>query len=74
MEALRDETPEVRFWACFALGSMGARPALPELQRLAETDEIVCPGWWRVKDEAVDAVYSILHGVWPDLVRERTPG
>lgn len=57
--ALRDSSPDVRFWAAFALGEIGAAEALPDLQRLAETDEAVVPGWRSVKQEAQDAIALI---------------
>jgi hypothetical protein len=69
IETLRDPAPEVRFWSCYALGTMRARAALPALRELAETDDAICPGWWLVMEEAGDAVGVILGGCWP----ERTP-
>jgi len=60
--ALRDEAPEVRFWAAYALGAMRATAALDELRRVAESDGAMCPGWWLVKDEAADAAAIILGG------------
>lgn len=57
--ALRDNSVDVRFWAAYALGVLGAAEALPELERLATTDEAVLPGWWSVSHEARDAMASI---------------
>jgi len=32
---------------------------MPALRKLARRDKAVCPGWWRVCDEAVDAIAVI---------------
>lgn len=56
---LRDKSVEVRFWSAFALGQIGDRRALPELKRLATTDEELLPGWWKISKEAADAVEQI---------------
>lgn len=62
IEALRDSSAEVRFWAAFALGELGglgtpgASEAIPELERLVATDREVVPGWWSVSKEAADAL------------------
>lgn len=62
IEALRDPSAEVRFWAAFALGELGgpgtpgASEAVPELERLAATDREAVPGWWSVSKEAADAL------------------
>jgi hypothetical protein len=66
IETLRDPAPEIRFWSCYALGTMRARAALPELRRLAETDDAMCPGWWLVREEAGDAIGVILGGCFPE--------
>jgi HEAT repeat protein len=65
VDALSDASPTVRFWAAFALGGLRARAAVPALQQLATTDEAVCPGWWRVADEAADALAVIVGGPPP---------
>ncbi len=57
--ALTDVSVEVRFWAAFALGKLGNRQALPELERLAATDETILPGWWAVSREATEAIQRI---------------
>lgn len=57
--ALRDTSVEVRFWAVFALGQLGDRQALPELERLAATDEAILSGWGALNKEAADAIESI---------------
>lgn len=67
--ALDDESPVVRFWACYSLGSMRARSALRALRRIAHDDRTLCPGWWRVGEEAQDAI-TIINGGQPPQ-RER---
>lgn len=57
--ALRDESVDVRFWATFALGELASTLALPELERIALTDDRVLPGWWAIKLEASNAVNAI---------------
>ena len=57
--ALRDSAVEVRFWAAFALGELKDPQALPELERLAATDESIMPGWGSVRDEAASAIITI---------------
>jgi HEAT repeat protein len=57
--ALRDPSGEVRFWAAFALGLARDHRAIPELERLAEADHQVVPGWWAVSKEAHDAIANI---------------
>ncbi len=60
--ALSDSAVEVRFWAAFAVGELGAEAALPELYRLAEADDTVLPGWWSVRQEAKASI---------DLIKSR---
>jgi len=59
---LDDSSPEVRFWAAYALGIIGARDALPALERLAVTDHAT-PLWsgsvGTVGEEAVSAITAI---------------
>jgi HEAT repeat protein len=69
LNGLRDPSPEIRFWTCYALGQMRAKDAQADLQRVMEEDEALCPGWWYVKDEASDAINHILNKPVPD--RER---
>lgn len=57
--ALHDPSAEVRFWAAYALGALGASEALPDLERLAATDTESVPGWWSVAKEARDAIENI---------------
>jgi HEAT repeat protein len=72
VDVLDDPSPTVRFWAAFALGTMRARTAVPALQRQSATDEAVCPGWWRVADEAADALVTIAGGVPQERHRTAT--
>lgn len=70
---LEDPSAEVRFWSAFALGRIRAKAALPALRRFAETEEATLAGWWSVREEAADALASVLGDTV--LLREhRTPG
>ncbi len=60
---LADESADVRFWAAFALGGLRDPRALPELERLARTDDAVVPGWWSVRAEASEAVRLIRQAI-----------
>ncbi|MCH7711830.1 MAG: HEAT repeat domain-containing protein [Proteobacteria bacterium] len=71
LRALGDASPEVRFWACFAIGKYGVRRALPALKALAEKDKTLVPGWWTVGEEAADAITTINGGFPPDRVMRR---
>jgi hypothetical protein len=53
---LRSPSPTLRFWACFGLGGLRCRRAIPQLRKLKRTDRDVCPGWWYVWEEAEDAI------------------
>lgn len=57
--SLSDESVELRFWASFALGELGDSQAIPELERLAATDETVLPGWGSISREATKAIQQI---------------
>lgn len=59
LEVIEFDDPDVRFWCCFALGGMKDPAVLPVLRRIARTDKRMCPGWWRVCDEAKDAIATI---------------
>ncbi len=61
LAALKDESPEVRFWSCFAAGKIKLREALPLLHQIKDEDKSVNPGWWYVSEEAEDAIEWI-HG------------
>jgi HEAT repeat protein len=69
LDALNDPAAEVRFWACFALGGMRARSALPALRHLAVTDATLLPDWWTVGEEAADAIDWIEGRVPPERNR-----
>jgi HEAT repeat protein len=59
LEALRDPSPEVRFFSAFALGQIGDVRALPALQHVAAADEGTAQGWGSVREEAADAIEAI---------------
>jgi HEAT repeat protein len=59
LHALTDREPEIRFWAAFALGNLGDERAIPALQRLAERDSEVVPGWWSIQREALESIEQI---------------
>ena len=67
---LDSSSPIVRFWCCFALGQMRSKRAMSRLQSLRREDHEVCPGWWKVSEEASDALHSIRTGYWPDHDRK----
>jgi hypothetical protein len=54
--ALSNDSPEVRFWACYAAGQLKIENALPRLGELAENDTEDWGDWWYVSEEAVDAI------------------
>jgi HEAT repeat protein len=56
LDGLRDHEVEVRFWACYAAGSLRMKSALPQLQELADNDSAIYPSWWPVSEEAADAI------------------
>jgi len=58
--SLQDESPEVRFWATFALGAMKDKSSLRELFDLAKNDLAVCPEYWSVSKEAIGSIQRIL--------------
>ncbi len=59
LKALVEPEVEVRFWVVFGLGQLGDARVVPELERLAATDEAVLPGWWSISQEALDAIEAI---------------
>jgi HEAT repeat protein len=61
LDGLKSDAVEVRFWACYAAGTLQIKSALPQLQELAQNDPMICPKWWRVSEEATDAIEWI-HG------------
>ena len=57
---LGDPSPIVRFWCCFALGSLGSRRAIAPLEKLRDEDTEICPEIiWPVGEEASDALDMI---------------
>lgn len=63
--ALGDASPELRFWAAFALGQLRDAEALPALHALT-ADPTVVPGWWTVGEEAADAITTTAGGEPPE--------
>ncbi|MEP7122946.1 MAG: HEAT repeat domain-containing protein [Byssovorax sp.] len=63
---LRDPAIEVRFWSIYAVGVLEVKEARPILEELARTDDAMFENWWRVRDEAADALASWDLGEWPD--------
>jgi HEAT repeats len=61
IQALSDNSSEVRFWACYAARQLKIEKALPKLQHLVETDNKDWGQWWYVSEEAEDAIEWI-HG------------
>lgn len=59
LDALKDESLEVRFWSIFALGEIGAEEAISELEKIIQEDKSVLPGWWSLREEAEDALQLI---------------
>jgi HEAT repeat protein len=66
IQALDASEAEVRFWACFAVGAIKLKEALPKLQVLAKTDRTIVAGWWSVGAEAEDAI-TLINGGEPPL-------
>lgn len=62
MEALSDESVEVRFWSVFALGELGDASVLPALQKIEETDGGFLEGWHSIKEEAGESINRIKQG------------
>ncbi len=61
LESLKDPSPVVRFWSCYAVGQKRIKKAIPILEVLKRSDTDICPGWWYVSEEAEDAIEWI-HG------------
>ncbi len=57
---LKDSSPEVRFWCCFAIGQWRLKKAISALRHIKKNDTSICPGWWHVSEEAEDAIDIIL--------------
>ena len=55
LHALSDPSAVVRFWCCYALGTMRSAQAIRPLEHLRDHDPGLVPGWWYVHEEAADA-------------------
>lgn len=66
IQRLGDPSADVRFWCCYALGSMRAKSALEQLDRLAKNDRGRAKGFGAVAHEARNAAKCIRQGFWPD--------
>lgn len=69
--ALSDESPEVRFWACYSLGQLQDEGSLTELHWHAENDLGVSKQWGPVHNEAALAIKYIRQGFVADEPNER---
>ena len=58
-ELLSDVSPEVRFWAAYALGEVGTLASVPALGDVAARDRATVEPWGAVRDEAEDAIRRI---------------
>jgi HEAT repeat protein len=56
---LSDSSPELRYWAAYALGQIGDSVSIPALERMASTDVAVLPHDRSLKQEALDALAAI---------------
>ena len=56
---LSDVSPELRYWAAFALGQIGDPQSIPALEQMASTDVAVLPKDRSLKNEALDALAAI---------------
>lgn len=56
LNALNDQSVEVRFWSVYALGRLNDKKALLALKRLSATDDATLEGWWSVREEASEVV------------------
>lgn len=59
LHAARDQAPEVRFWAAFALGQIGGSAAEAILEEMTRNDHAYVEGWWEISKEAATALKSI---------------
>ncbi|MBI5674312.1 MAG: HEAT repeat domain-containing protein [Nitrospirae bacterium] len=56
IQGLTDSSPVVRFWSCYAAGTIKLKEALAILTELNIKDKTPCPGWWYISEEAEDAI------------------
>jgi len=68
LQALKDPSPTVRFWSCYAVSMLELKSAIPLLEELQNKDESICPGWWYVSEEAEDAIAKIRGLDWEDRI------
>lgn len=68
LKCLRDRSPTVRFWSAYSLGILRCTRATGQLKIIAKRDRATCAGWWRVCDEAADAILRIQGLPTPDRV------
>ena len=59
---LADDSPEVRYWSCFALGCLGDPSSIPALERLAAEEDVMLKHPRSLRQEALDTL-DILRGV-----------
>ncbi|HEX2911726.1 MAG TPA: HEAT repeat domain-containing protein [Chloroflexia bacterium] len=65
LEALQDPADLVRFYAARGLGQMGSGLAIPHLERMAERETVMLPGWGKygsLKEAALEAIDTIQNG------------
>jgi HEAT repeat protein len=62
LACLRDPAGEVRFWAIYGVGQLHAEGALPELQRLVESDDFLGSMGWENREEARDVIHYLTTG------------
>jgi HEAT repeat protein len=77
ISVLDDPSPGVRFWVCFALGTLGQSwsrqsdaEAIRALERML-ADEEIAPGWWSVRREALGMLASMEPKYEAELRAER---
>lgn len=56
LKSLKDRSPVVRFWSCYAVGQLGLKKAIAVLEEIKANDTEICPNWWYVSEEAEDAI------------------
>lgn len=56
LKSLKDPSPVVRFWSCYAVGRIGLKKAIEVLEEIKTNDTEICPNWWYVSEEAEDAI------------------
>jgi HEAT repeat protein len=56
---LNDPSPELRYWAAFALGQIGDPLSIPALEQMASVDSAVLRDGRSLREEALDALKTI---------------